>query len=125
MLLLAVSSISSFNVSNNNFSIIVASIISVTITILLLSITFNTKYTIQKELLKYRSGPFFGNINIADIKELKLNTTKYIGLKIALATKGITIKYNKWDEIYISPKEEELFVQELAKINPNIIITHN
>jgi hypothetical protein len=32
----------------------------------------------------------------------------------------LVIKYNKFDEIYISPKDKQLFVNELIKINPNI-----
>ncbi|MBM6499892.1 PH domain-containing protein [Flavobacterium macrobrachii] len=29
---------------------------------------------------------------------------------------------NKFDEIYISPKEKQLFIDEMLKINPNIEI---
>jgi hypothetical protein len=32
----------------------------------------------------------------------------------------IAVVYNKFDEVLISPKEREAFVQELLKINPNI-----
>lgn len=125
ILLLVGLSVYTFISSTDNFSIIFAGIIAILVTTLLLSLLVNTNYKIQDVFLKYRSGPFFGQIKIEEIRELQLNTTKFVGLKIALASNGITIKYNKWDEIYISPKDEHLFVKELIKINPNIITNSN
>jgi Bacterial PH domain len=34
----------------------------------------------------------------------------------------IAIVYNKYDEIYISPKNREDFIKELLKINSDIIV---
>lgn len=38
----------------------------------------------------------------------------------ALSLDRIAVVYNNFDEVLISPKEREAFVQELLKINPNI-----
>ena len=43
-------------------------------------------------------------------------------LKPATALKGLIIKYNKYDEIYISPKTNESFVAEILKLNPEVKI---
>ena len=38
----------------------------------------------------------------------------------ALSLDRIAIVYNKYDEIFISPKEREEFIKELLKVNPSI-----
>jgi hypothetical protein len=38
----------------------------------------------------------------------------------ALSLDRIAITYNKFDEVLISPKEREKFIEKLLKINPNI-----
>lgn len=38
----------------------------------------------------------------------------------ALSLDRIAIVYNKFDEVLLSPKEREEFINELLKINPNI-----
>lgn len=38
----------------------------------------------------------------------------------ALSLDRIGIVYNKYDEIFISPKERDEFIKELLKVNPNI-----
>ncbi|WP_282788092.1 PH domain-containing protein [Flavobacterium croceum] len=38
----------------------------------------------------------------------------------ALSLDRIAIVYNKYDEIFISPKEREEFIKELLKVNPAI-----
>ena len=57
-------------------------------------------------------------IDIEKIK--KIEKTSSILSSPALSLDRIAIKYNKFDEIYISPKEKQLFVNELLLINPNI-----
>lgn len=38
----------------------------------------------------------------------------------ALSINRIAICYNKFDEVLVSPKEQEDFITELLKVNPNI-----
>lgn len=88
--------------------------------LLLISLFVNTSYSISDTHLQYASGPFRGEIPIESIQKIKKNTTKYSGLKPALAGNGLIIYYNKYDEIYISPDSSESFVEQLLKLNPSI-----
>ncbi|RAR70654.1 PH domain-containing protein [Flavobacterium aciduliphilum] len=87
-------------------------------------VIFDTRYVIKNDNLYYRSGPIRGRIDIKKITSLK----KYSGLNVpvllkpALDTKGFIITYNKYDDVFISPKKSEQFIEELMKINPNIKI---
>ena len=40
----------------------------------------------------------------------------------ALSLDRIAIVYNKYDEVLISPKERKQFVEDLLKVNPDIIV---
>jgi hypothetical protein len=83
---------------------------------------FYTYYRIDEHFIYYRSGPFFGKIDITKINKVEVNKTMWVGFKPALAFNGMIVKYNKWDEIYFSPKDKQLFLEELLKVNPSIII---
>lgn len=91
--------------------------------LLLLWIYFDTSYVVTKEYLFYKSGPIRGKINIADIREVEANKTLYVGIKPALARKGLIIKYNQYDEIYISPKTNESFIKKLLELNGEVKVT--
>ncbi len=81
-----------------------------------------TSYSLDEKYLRYKSGFVIGKIEISKISKLSVNQTMYVGLKPATSSKGIIIHYNKFDEIYISPQNNEEFVKELTNINPNINI---
>ena len=81
---------------------------------------YNTYYVIKDNQLLYRSAFLKGVISIDAIYEIERNKTMYTGLKPALATKGLIVKYNKYDDIYLSPKDADEFVEGLIKINPAI-----
>ena len=56
-----------------------------------------------------------------DIEKIrKIEKTSSILSSPALSLDRIAIKYNKFDEIYISPKDKQLFIDEILLINPNI-----
>ena len=99
------------------FNAIMIGIFSMIIWILL-----DTKYSMKEEILCFYSGPFRGKININSIKKIERHSGLIVPVtyKPALDTKGLIIYYNKFDDIYISPKEEEVFLEELHRINPNI-----
>jgi hypothetical protein len=46
----------------------------------------------------------------------------WAGYRPALARKGIVVRYNRWDEIYISPRDQEAFVAGLVERNPGIAV---
>ena len=81
---------------------------------------FFTHYIIKDGYIFYRSGPINGKIEINQIQEIIVGE-KFIGLlKPATGNNGLVIKYNRWDEIYISPNTNEKFVAELLKLNGSI-----
>ncbi|MGI4727113.1 MAG: PH domain-containing protein [Janthinobacterium lividum] len=83
---------------------------------------FNTYYVIENKMLIYKSGFINGSIKIEEIHQITIGKQMYIGLKPALSSDGCIVSYRKWDDIYISPKNQELFNEELLKINPEIIV---
>jgi hypothetical protein len=104
--------------------------ISIFTTILMLSVAglllwsfFNTEYELTQTQLRYRSGPIHGEIKIEEIKEIIKGKTLWSGLKLATAKNGLIIKYQKYEEIYISPKTNDSFVTRILELNQNIKIT--
>lgn len=82
----------------------------------------DTNYRINNNKLYYNSGPIRGTIEIENIRKIERWNNWYVTstLKPALGTDGLIIYYNKFDDIYISPKGKEDFIVALRKINPNI-----
>jgi len=82
----------------------------------------DTRYVIKNHFLLYRSGPFRGRIDIDKIKKIKYFSgfNAPVTMKPALDTKGYIITYNEYDDVYVSPKRSDIFIQELLKINPKI-----
>ncbi len=72
-------------------------------------------YKIDGETLKIFLG---AKIDIKTIK--RIYSTNNPLSSPALSLDRIAVVYNKFDEVLISPKEREAFIQELLKINPNI-----
>jgi len=84
-----------------------------------LHLFFGTYYTIENNKLKIRCGIFsYKPIEIDKIKEV--SKTKNIISSPAPSFDRIEIKYGKFDEIIISPKDKLNFANHLAIINPNI-----
>ncbi|MCI0920582.1 PH domain-containing protein [Sphingobacterium rhinopitheci] len=81
---------------------------------------FTTRYTVDDSYLHYRSGFIFGKVEIAKIHKIELYKTLYVGMRPATSKNGIIIYYNKYDEIYISPEDNEEFAAALSIINPSI-----
>lgn len=81
---------------------------------------FDTHYVILDNKLHYKSALLKGSIEISSIVEIRKNKTMFAGLRPATATKGIIIRYNKWDDIYMSPANADAFVQALMAANPAI-----
>ncbi len=88
----------------------------------LLWLWMDTWYRIEDGSLVYQSGPFRGRIAIASIREITKNKTLLVGFKPALGQKGLIIRYNGWDEIYISPRDKEAFLAELLRKNGAIVL---
>lgn len=80
----------------------------------------DTSYQIVNEHLIYRSAFLRGKIDIASITQIQKNKTLWVGIKPALATKGLIVSYNMYDEVYIAPISNTDLVNDLLAINPNI-----
>lgn len=74
------------------------------------------KYVIDEATLKV----WWVKIDIHSIK--RIYKTNNPLSSPALSLDRIAIVYNKYDEILISPKLKKEFVEELLKINPDIIV---
>jgi len=81
-----------------------------------------TNYTITPTHFNYKSGVFRGSIKLQNIHTIIKGQTMWVGLKPATAQNGLIIKYNKYEEIYISPETNETFITEILKYNPEINI---
>ena len=81
---------------------------------------FSTRYELKDQKLFYQSGPIKGQIEVERIREIIKGKSLWVGLKPAIARKGLIIKYDKYDEIYISPDSNDLFVNQILEMNPEI-----
>lgn len=91
---------------------------------LFLWIYFGTYYKIENGYLYHRSGPFFGKMKISSIQKIKYHSGWYVPVvyKPSTDTIGLIIVYNKFDDIYISPKDRDLLVEDLLQKNAEIEI---
>ena len=90
----------------------------------LLWLYLGTNYELTKENgLIYKSGPIKGKISIDRITEIIKGKTLWAGLKPATSRKGLIVKYDKYNEVYISPKTNESFIKKILELNGQIKIT--
>lgn len=80
---------------------------------------FFTSYTIVNDSLIIKSGFFSEKIAISKIKEIQ--KTNYILSAPAPSFNRILVKYGKFDEVIISPKNKRQFVNDLLAVNSGII----
>jgi hypothetical protein len=90
---------------------------------LVLWLYLGTSYQIEEEHLLYRSGFIKGKIPISSIREIQNGKTLWAGLKPALSTGGIVIKFGKFDEIYLAPESNSELIHDLLEINPRITVS--
>lgn len=82
-------------------------------------ISKSTRYIIAENQLIVKCM-FIVNDRIEISKIRKIEKTNSILSSPALSLDRIAIKFNKFDEVYISPKERQNFLNDLLEINPNI-----
>lgn len=107
---------------DDGLEVYVLSFVFITIAALLIWTLLDTGYSITENVLIYKSGPFRGKILISSIRKIRYDNGffKTQTLKPGLSSKGLAIFYNKYDELYISPKGREEFISEILKWNPLI-----
>ena len=121
MLLITLIGVTSGEMENEKyFSLILA----LSVSVLLIWLFFGTNYELTKQNgLVYKSGPIRGKIAVERITEIIKGRTLWVGLKPATARNGLIVKYDKFNEIYISPASNELFVKKILELNEQIKIT--
>lgn len=82
-------------------------------------ISKSTRYIIAENQLIVKCM-FIVNDRIEISKIRKIEKTNSVLSSPALSLDRIAIKFNKYDEVYISPKERQNFLNDLLQINPNI-----
>lgn len=93
------------------------------ITAFVLQLFVNTYYVIEGSELKIRSGFLFKmNLDINSIKKIEESNSPLSSP--AASFDRLEIIYNKYDSILISPKDKNLFIQDILKINPSIEIKY-
>lgn len=99
-------------------------ILIIGVIILLFWVFFGTNYKLSEEDgLIYKCGPFKGKISTDRITEIVKGKTLWVGFRPATARNGLIIKYDKFNEIYISPKTNETFIDKILELNTHIKIT--
>ena len=83
----------------------------------------STHYTLTSEELVCRSLIFKRRIPYASLRKIEHSNNLYVGLKMSTAFRGLLIHYNKYDELFITPADKELFVQCLKLKNESIIVS--
>lgn len=87
--------------------------------LLIVFVSKTTRYIIAEYRLIVKCM-FIVNDKIEISKIRKIEKTNSILSSPALSLDRIAVFYNKYDEVYISPKDKQAFVEELLKINPEI-----
>ncbi len=90
--------------------------------LLILGIMKTTHYTFEEDTLFCRSFIFKRRIPYSSIRKIEQHTSMYAGLKMSTSFRGIVIHYNKYDELFISPLENDRFVLLLKDRNSGIVI---
>ena len=81
-----------------------------------------TDYTFKLTDLYCRSAIFHKSLPYSSIRKIEVGTKFYAGLKFSTSLQGLIIHYNKFDNLFISPENQELFMEKLVALNPAITI---
>ena len=108
-----------------NYEFEMAEILLLLCTLYILWTYFGTQYELNKTELIYKSGLIRGKIKIESINEVETNKNVWAGIRPATAINGILVKYKKYDDVFISPKNEERFISKLLELNTKITVTKN
>ena len=87
---------------------------------------YGTEIEVNGIMLFIKSGPLSKKIPIISIHKIEIGKTMWVGYKLGTSLNGIIIHYNKYDEIYITPENVNVFIKELKKVNHKIeLIDYN
>ncbi len=123
LLILSITAFFAFDSKNLATSAILFGINSVAV-VLLFWILLKTEYRITGQTLFCTCGPIKKEIKIQEITKVSHHSGIIVPvlLKLSLNNKGIIVTYGNFNNIYISPKNVDLFLLRLKEINPHFII---
>jgi hypothetical protein len=102
-------------------NLIIAQWFSIPTSLFLIWIRFQTVYTIEGIVLKYKSGPIRGEILISDIYKIHRTTNDPFNSG-NLSNDKISIRAKKRGSLNISPINKNEFIEALLLRNPEIEI---
>jgi energy-coupling factor transporter transmembrane protein EcfT len=115
--LLLYSGISLFTIIyEDDYSVIWVFLIVLTfLALLFISIYKTTYFRLDQHNLFCKSLIFKKEIPYSSIKKVEKQQGIYAGVKFSTAWKGIIVHYNKYDELLISPENEEIFIVKIQE----------
>ncbi|OAT73038.1 PH domain-containing protein [Parageobacillus thermoglucosidasius] len=104
-------------------TVIVFSLLIISVGFIIWSV-FSIKYVFYDDYLLVKGGPFRSRILYQEITKVSPTKDIYTGYRLLSSKSGIEIFYKSGTlgSVKISPKENELFLSELKKRCPNVII---
>ena len=113
--LLLYSGISLFTIIyEDDYSVIWVFLIVLTFLALLFISIYKTTYLrLDRHNLFCKSLVFKKEIPYSSIRKVEKQQGIYVGIKFSTAWKGIIVHYNKYDELLISPENEEIFIAKM------------
>jgi len=107
-----------------NFSLNVLPIFSAILGLLaiglLIWVWFGTNYIVEDKCIQIKYGPFKEKVSIQDINVI--GKRKSILITPALAIDRVLLRYGRYGEILISPKNENEFIDLILTKNPRITL---
>lgn len=101
-----------------NIIAVLSSVLGLLGIVLLFWLWFGTNYRVEKEHIQIKYGPFKKKVTIQDINSI--SKRKSILATPALSIDRLVLKYGKYDEMLLSPKNEKKFIELLITKNPRI-----
>jgi energy-coupling factor transporter transmembrane protein EcfT len=113
--LLLYSGISLFTIIyEDDYSVIWVFLIVLTfLALLFISIYKTTYFRLDQHNLFCKSLIFKKEIPYSSIRKVEKQQGIYAGVKFSTAWKGIIVHYDKYDELLISPENEEFFISKI------------
>ncbi len=97
--------------NENTFEAVMFGLIFLLIIIFLIAAIFTTHFTFESDHLLCKYSFWKHKIPYATIKKIeRQESVLYGGWKMSTAAKGLIIHYNSYDELLISPENEEEFI---------------
>lgn len=122
LIILSMSIVTYFSVNDSSMFSFVAAISMVAL-IFMASTFFLLKIKIEDDFLCVDLFYPIYKVDIRTITTIQMGKTMWFGFhKHGTATKGLIISSQFKNDVYITPQNEQEFLQKLLNINPNIII---